>query len=115
MTIKRNAEFERAVRIEMLRVNAALDRRRIAQHTTSMAAALDPLQLISGLLPSDTRGWVSRGLRLVTRYPHLLTSVLLNRRFKRVRWISVAALAVGAWAMLSGSPGEDPNVDCTDD
>ncbi|HEY7804376.1 MAG TPA: hypothetical protein VIC30_08100 [Orrella sp.] len=108
MTIKHNAEFERAVRIEMLRANAALERRRIAQHGTSMAAALNPSQLISGLLPSNTRGWVSRGLSLVTRYPHVLTSVLLNRRFKRVRWMSVAALAVGAWAMLSGRTGEDP-------
>jgi len=115
MTIKHNAEFERAVRIEMLRANAALERRRIAQHSTSMAAALNPSQLISGLLPSNTRGWVSRGLSLVTRYPHVLTSVLLNRRFKRVRWISVAALAVGAWAMLSGSPGEDPNEDQNED
>ena len=106
MSVKHNAEFERAVRIEMLRAKAALERQHIAHQAQTMAMGLDPSRLLTNLLPGKTSAWVSRGLGLVTRYPYLLTTVLSNRRFKAVRWMSLAALAVGAWAMFSGGSSE---------
>ena len=111
MSVKHNAEFERAVRIEMLRARAAIERDTIAFHAQTLVVGLDPRaavgRLFLGNLPGNVQGLVSRGLRLVTRYPYVLTTLLSNRRFKAVRWISVAALAVGAWAMFSGSSGSD--------
>jgi len=106
MSVKHNAEFERAVRIEMLRAKAALERQHIAYQASVMAAQLDPTQLVANLLPGKASAWVSRGLGLVTRYPYILSTVLSNRRFKAVRWVSLAALAVGAWAMFSGGSSE---------
>ncbi|MCD8505538.1 MAG: hypothetical protein LRY53_03550 [Burkholderiaceae bacterium] len=107
MTVKHNAEFERAVRIEMLRARAAIERSTIAKHAGGLVDSLDPRVAVGRLLPGNLQGVVSRSLRLVTRYPYILTTVLSNRRFKAVRWISVAALAVGAWAMFSGNNKPD--------
>lgn len=107
MTVKHNAEFERAVRIEMLRARAAIERDAIADHAQGLVSGLDPRVAVGRLLPGNVQGFVSRGLRLVTRYPYVLTTLLSNRRFKAVRWISVAALAVGAWAMFSGNGKAD--------
>lgn len=107
MTVKHNVEFERAVRIEMLRARVAIERDTIAHRAGSLVDSLDPRVAVGRLLPGNVQGVVSRGLRLVTRYPYILTTVLSNRRFKAVRWISVAALAVGAWAMFSGNGDAD--------
>lgn len=107
MTVKRNAMFERAVRIEMLRARAAVERDTIARHTGDLVDSLDPRVAVGRLLPGNARDMVSQGLRLVTRYPYILTTVLSNRRFKAVRWISLAAVAVGAWAMFSGNDKSD--------
>lgn len=111
MTVKHNAEFERAVRIEMLRARAAVERHTIAAHAGGLVDSLDPRVAVGRLLPGNVQGMVSRGLSLVTRYPYILTTVLSNRRFKAVRWISVAALAVGAWAMFSGGGDSDSSDD----
>ena len=107
MTFRRDPAFERAVRIEMLRARAAIERDAIARETEHLVDSLDPRMAIGRLLPGNMQGVVSRGLRLVTRYPFVLSTVLSNRRFKAVRWISLAALAVGAWAMLSGGREDD--------
>jgi hypothetical protein len=111
MTVKHNAEFERAVRIEMLRAKAQIERQQLATQTTMIAASLDPSRMVASALPGNTGAWFSRGLKLVTRYPHVVSAVLSNRRFKTVRWIGVAALAVGAWAMLSGRDSQAPDDD----
>lgn len=111
MTIKHNAEFERAVRIEMLRARAQLERQQLANTTAVMATVLNPSRLVANALPGNASVWLSRGLRLVTRYPYVLSTVLSNRRFKTVRWISVAALAVGAWALLSGRGSDEADDD----
>ena len=103
MTFKPTPEFERAVRIEMLRARAAIERDTIARHADHLVNSLDPRLALGRLLPGNLQGVASRSLRLVTRYPYILSTVLSNRRFKAVRWISVAALAVGAWAMFSSS------------
>ena len=108
MTVKHNAEFERAVRIEMLRAKAQIERQQLSEKSALIAARLSPAGLVSSALPGNASIWLSRGLKLVTRYPHVLTTVLSNRRFKTVRWISVAALAVGAWALLSGRDSQTP-------
>lgn len=110
MTIKRGPAFERAVRIEMLRARAAIERDSIERHGVSLVDSLDPRLALGRLLPGNVQGVVSRGLKLVTRYPYILSALLSNRRFKAVRWISVAALAVGAWAMFSGK-GDAKNTD----
>lgn len=107
MTVKHNAEFERAVRIEMLRARAAIERDSIATRASGLVDSVDPRVAVGRLLPGTMQGMVSRGLRLVTRYPYILTTVLSNRRFKAVRWISVAALVVGAWAMFAGNGDAD--------
>jgi hypothetical protein len=111
MTIKHNAEFERAVRIEMLRARAQLERRQLASQTAAISAGLDPSRMVASVLPGNAGQWLSRGFSLVTRYPYVLSAVLSNRRFKTVRWVSVAALAVGAWALLSGQGTDDPSED----
>jgi len=107
MTMKHSPEFERAVRIEMLRARAAVDRHMIAQQASGLVNSLDPRLAIGRLLPSDMQGMVSRGLRMFTRYPYLLSAVLSNKRFKKVRWVSAAALVIGAWAMFSGNSAND--------
>ena len=38
MTVKHNAEFERAVRIEMLRARAAIERDTIAHHAKGLVS-----------------------------------------------------------------------------
>lgn len=109
MTVKRDAEFERAVRIEMLRARAAVERAEIASSATDLAQSLNPRIALGRMLPGNAQGVLSRGLSLVSRYPYVLTAVLSNRRFKAVRWVSLAALAIGAWAMLSGKSADEPD------
>jgi hypothetical protein len=107
MTIRHNLEFERAVRIEMLRARAAIERDAIARRAGGLADSLDPSLALTRWLPGKSQGLVSSGFRLVSRYPYVLTALLSNRRFKAVRWMGVAALAVGAWAMFSGGGKPD--------
>lgn len=111
MTVKHNAAFERAVRIEMLRARAELQRQQLVMRAQAMAAGLSPSRVVANALPGHAGQWLSRGLSLMTRYPYVVTTLLSNRRFKAVRWLSLAALAVGAWALLSGRNADQTNDD----
>jgi hypothetical protein len=112
MMKRHNAEFERAVRIEMLRAQATIERQAIASNAIRLIDSVDPRRMLGRFLPGNAQGVLSQGLGWLTRYPYVLTAVLTNRRFKTVRWLSIGLLAVGAWAMLSGRSSEDdPNSD----
>lgn len=97
----RGVAFERAVRIEMLRAQAAIDRHNIADSMVDVAQSLDPRLAFKRLLPGGNAGLLTSGLKLMTRYPYLLSSLISARRFRRFRWLSLAAVAVSAWAIFS--------------
>lgn len=109
--IKRDAAFERAVRIEMLRAQAAVERHEIAARTAHLVDSLDPRLAVGRLLPGNAQGVLSRSLTLVTRYPHVLAALFTNRKFKAVRWLSLAAVVIGAWSIFSGGKQDESPVD----
>lgn len=100
--IKRDAEFERAVRIEMLRAQAAVERHEIASKTSHLADSLDPRTVVGRWLPGSAQDVLSRSMSLVSRYPHVLAALFTNRKFKAVRWLSLIAVGIGAWSIFSG-------------
>ena len=109
--MKRDAVFERAVRIEMLRAQAAVERHELASRTAQLVGSLDPRLAVGRLLPGSAQGILFQSLSLAARYPHLLAALFTNRKFKAVRWLSLAAVAIGAWSILSEGKRDDSSAD----
>lgn len=71
---RRSAAFERALRIELLRTRAALERETIRAHGSELIRAVDPRTQIASWLPQSASGVVGQVSSLALRYPYLLST-----------------------------------------
>ncbi len=102
----RSSNFERALKIELLRARAALERDVISGHANQFKQSIDPRQQIAHWLPQSSAGLlgqVSQLTRFAFRYPYLLSSgaslvASQVRHPKRLMVIGVTALLV--WASV---------------
>jgi hypothetical protein len=96
---------ERALRIELVRARAALERQSLARDVQAVGAALTPSSLFRGLFPKLSTGsatnWLMHAFRLTRRYPLLASgaSALLTGAGKRKRWWRIAAGLLVSWQM----------------
>jgi hypothetical protein len=107
MAVKRDASFERAVRIEMLRAKAAVERHTIAAHARTLADDFNIKRVVTGWLPGQSGGLLSQGIQLASRYPYIISSLFSSRRFRTIRWVSVLAVGALAWGLVSGNRHQD--------
>ncbi len=76
--VKRSPTIDRAVRIELLRARAAIERESLAQSIASTGRKLEPASLIRSLLPGLASGnasrWALQAISLARRYPIVSSS-----------------------------------------
>jgi len=82
---KRSPAVDRAVRIELLRARAAIERESLAQGIVSAGRKLEPAALLKSFLPGLASGgasrWAMQAIGLARRYP--LISSSLSAMFMR--------------------------------
>lgn len=115
---KRSPSIDRAVRIELLRARAAIERESLAQGIASAGRKLEPASLIKGLLPglasSNASRWALQAIGLARRYPLVSSSLsaMFMRGGKRFRLLKVAAGALVGWQLWKTwqeASGKDPD------
>jgi len=74
MSQRHSAAFDRAVRIELLRTKAAMQRQSIAIHARGLGHDADPRRQLTHWLSSGKAGPLGQGLGLMSRYPFLLST-----------------------------------------
>lgn len=100
---KPTTAVDRAVRIELLRARAALERESLAHDIVSTTRSLRPGNLVKRWLPSLTQGNLSKllwqGFTLARRYPFVSStlSALVMGRGKRSGLIKLAGGALLGW------------------
>ena len=95
---------DRALRIELLRARAAIERQSLAHGFQHLGASLTPRGLLESFLPRTARKSPSdvlmRVFSMSRRYPLLLSlgsAVLSTAARRRLRWWKLAAAAAAAW------------------
>lgn len=100
---KRSPTVDRAVRIELLRARAAIERESLAQSIVSTGHKLEPASIIRGLLPRLASGgasrWALQAITMVRRYPLVSSSLstLFMRGGKRSKLLKIAGGALVGW------------------
>ena len=99
----RQRATDRALRIEMLRARAALERQAIRRSVTDLGNDLSPSGLAGSLLPDFNSRSVVSGIgklfALTRRYPLITSaaSTLLSGFGRKGRWWRVAAAVAASW------------------
>jgi len=100
---KPSRDIDRAVRIELLRARAAIERESLVQDIASATTSLKPGNLVKRLLPSMAQGNLSsilwQGVSLARRYPFVSStlSALVMGRGKRAGLFKLAGGALLGW------------------
>jgi len=111
MSNKRSQAVDRAVRIELLRARAAIERESLAYDIASASRSLEPRNLLKRWLPGLARGNVSQllwqGVSLARRYPFISSTVsaLIMGRGKRSRLLRLAGGALLGWQVYKAWRG----------
>jgi len=107
--------IDRAVRIELLRARAAIERESLAHSIASASRSLQPGNLFKRWLPGLSRGNLSQlvwqGVSLARRYPFISSTVsaLLMGRGKRSRLLRLAGGALLGWQAFKAWRGSRPD------
>ncbi|KRC78456.1 hypothetical protein D3C87_842410 [compost metagenome] len=103
---KRSPTIDRAVRIELLRARAAIERESLAQSIVSTGRKLEPAALIRGMLPGLASGgasrWALQAISLARRYPIVSSSLsaMFMRGGKRSKLLKIAGGAFVGWQLF---------------
>ncbi len=103
---KPSSTRDRALRIELLRARAAIERQSVAHGVHELGSSLTPRGLLESFFPRS-RGkspsdLLFRALTLSKRYPMMLSlgsALFSTAKRQRVRWWKLAAGALVAWQM----------------
>lgn len=97
---------DRAIRIELLRARAAIERQGMARGLRQLGDSLTPRGLLESFFPRSRRTSPSdlllRAFTMSRRYPMVLSlgsALLSTAARRRLRWWKLAAGAVVAWQM----------------
>lgn len=94
---------ERALRIELVRARAALERQAMARSVRDIGSSLHPRALMRGLMPRasgrSASDWIFRAVSLARRYPLLTSSVsaMVTGAARRKSWWRIAAGLLLSW------------------
>lgn len=108
---KRSPTVDRAVRIELLRARAAIERESLVQSVVSAGRRLEPASLIRGLLPRLAAGgasrWALQAITLARRYPIVSSSLsaMVMRGGKRSKFLKIAGGALVGWQLFKAWRG----------
>ena len=74
--------FDRAVRLEMLRTRAAIERENFAAHVEQLSVQASPMHFLASLFQFRRKSWVRNTADFLAHYPLILStlsSVLMGR------------------------------------
>ncbi|MCX5589804.1 hypothetical protein [Alcaligenes endophyticus] len=95
----------RAIRIELLRARAAVERQALCQQSQDLAQDLQPRNLLNSFTPAFTAhnmsNWVGSAMRLSRRYPFLLSGASTVLSMFGGRWVKFAAAGLVGWKLFS--------------
>lgn len=96
---------ERAIRIELLRARAALERQALSQQIHALGGELSPGNLLRSVAPSgrSVGGLLTSALTLTRRYPLLLSGASTLLSSLGGRWVRLGALALTGWKLYSSA------------
>lgn len=96
---------ERAIRIELLRARAALERQALSQQIHALGGELSPGNLLRNVAPSgrSVGGLLTSALTLTRRYPLLLSGASTLLSSLGGRWVRLGALALTGWKLYSSA------------
>jgi hypothetical protein len=100
---------DRALRLELLRARAAIERQAVTQDLHELGASLTPRGLMESVFPRSRRKSPSdllmQAFTLSRRYPMVLSlgsALLTSAGKRRLRWWKLAAAAAAAWQLSRG-------------
>lgn len=103
---KRSPSVDRAVRIELLRARAAIERESLAQGIVSAGRKLEPAALFKSFLPGLGGGgvsrWAMRAIGLARRYPLISSSLsaMFMRGGGKSKLLKLAGGALVGWQLF---------------
>lgn len=103
---KRSPTVDRAVRIELLRARAAIERESLAQGIVSTSRRLEPASLLKRFLPGLASGgasrWAMQAIGLARRYPIISSSLsaMFMRGGGKSKLLKVAGGALVGWQLF---------------
>ena len=99
--------FEKAVRIELLRARAAVQRESLVVHTDQLSQQINPVNWLGQFLPGRRKGWLRATADVLVNYPMLssLLSTLLMGRSSRVA--RAAGMALAALQAVAAQQNQD--------
>ncbi|OZI31404.1 hypothetical protein CAL29_26205 [Bordetella genomosp. 10] len=110
MSKKLSPAVDRAVRLELLRAKAAVEREALVHNLAEAGVALSPSHLLRSVLPGSLQGLASGGssklawqaFNLLRRYPMVMSSVsaLVMGGSKKSKLLKLAAGALVGWQAL---------------
>lgn len=108
MSKRYSVALERAVQIELLKVQADLQRQTLAAHSQNLVASLNPSEHFESFLSGSKTDFLRQGLSLVSRYPFLLSlasNAFASHRGRRLLGIGigVAGAASLGWLVIKRS------------
>jgi hypothetical protein len=104
---------ERALKIELLRARAALERQSMARGAQNLVESLAPRALLRSVFPRATSkspaDWIFQAVTLTRRYPLLASSVsaVLGGVGKRKRWWRIGAGLLLSWQVARSMNRKD--------
>lgn len=109
MKSRLSPEVERAVRLELLRARAAVERETFLFHASTLSDALDPRALIGRVTQTKGAGYLFQGLGFAKRYPFLTSSLstLLFGRFSKLAKYGGVALTLWQAFMVAQKQFQD--------
>ncbi len=99
MTSSRSKSFDRAVRIEVLRARAAIERDVLVNRVETFSDDINPLIWLSRLTRAGRRSWLKKSVDFLAHYPFItstLSSMLLRKSSKMARGSGVALAVLQA-------------------
>ncbi len=102
-------EVERAVRLELLRARAAVERESFLFHATRLGDSLDPRNLIGRMTQTKGASFLFQGFDFAKRYPFVTStlSTLLFGRFSRLAKFGGIALTLWQAFMVAQKQIQD--------
>ena len=108
------SSVERTIRIERLRLQAAIDRETITQSTYRLAQSCRPSNIVGKWLSKTSFGqpthFLSKGVNLISNYPYLsagVSSLLLGRQSRVLRIFGLVLGSLGAWRAVLKATARD--------
>lgn len=92
-------KFDRAVRLELLRARAAVERESFSEHVGQLSSDASPVRWLGSFIPFRRRNWLRTSFDFLERYPFImsaLSSMLMGKSSKVAKGSGLALMLLQA-------------------